>query len=240
MIFVIIGIGVFIIAIGLIINVNNARTLLAGYNTMSEKERSNFDIHSYISHFRRFHLFLGISLTVIGVVLVLVFNEGVAGIFLAAYPTAAYIYFIGAGKKYMKGQIGKTQRIAMVFLGFTLLVLFVIFWRGMRDNTMVVNEDGITIEGSYGQDYRWEDIRSAETGPIPEISSRVHGFSMGALRKGIYKTREGERVRLVLNSMEEPVLIIRLESGEHLFFSSSEEDNEELLRLITFYLDPDQ
>ena len=57
------------IAIAFIVNENNAKYLLSGYNTMSEEERMKFDIKSYIPFFRNFHIFLGISLLIISLIL---------------------------------------------------------------------------------------------------------------------------------------------------------------------------
>jgi hypothetical protein len=36
---------------------------------MSEQERQKFDIKSYIAYFKKFHIFLGISLFIIGSIL---------------------------------------------------------------------------------------------------------------------------------------------------------------------------
>ena len=45
--------------IAFIVTESNAKYLLSGYNTMSEKERENFDIKSFVPYFRKFHLVLG-------------------------------------------------------------------------------------------------------------------------------------------------------------------------------------
>ena len=42
------------IAFALGLNKKNAKYLLSGYNTMSEKERENFDIENYLILFKKF------------------------------------------------------------------------------------------------------------------------------------------------------------------------------------------
>lgn len=50
------------IGISFLINQNNAKDLLSGYNTMSDVEKQNFDIATYVLYFKKFNLFLGFSL----------------------------------------------------------------------------------------------------------------------------------------------------------------------------------
>ena len=38
------------------VNEKNAKLLLAGYNTMSEQERKNFDLKSYLIYFKKFFI----------------------------------------------------------------------------------------------------------------------------------------------------------------------------------------
>ena len=49
------------LSLGIFINSENARYLLAGYNTMSDVERSKFDIDSYLYFFKRFFKGLAVS-----------------------------------------------------------------------------------------------------------------------------------------------------------------------------------
>jgi hypothetical protein len=102
MMYVILGIGIFIGAIGFILTENNAKYLLSGYNTMTQKEREKFDIRCYVPWFRKFHIFLGISLSLIGMPLAYIYGSDVAGAFLTIYPLLAYTYFIIESRKYIR------------------------------------------------------------------------------------------------------------------------------------------
>lgn len=61
MIYVITGISLLFVAIGLIVTKRNAKYLLSGYNIINEEDRKKVDSKAYIPYFRNFHIFLGIS-----------------------------------------------------------------------------------------------------------------------------------------------------------------------------------
>ena len=66
-----------------IINENNADMLLAGYNTMSKKEKESFDLKNYLIFFKKFFINLAIYSSLIFITSYIVFEES----------TAAMIYF---------------------------------------------------------------------------------------------------------------------------------------------------
>ena len=73
--FVVIGIGVIHYLIGNYINKENAKILLAGYNTMSKVEREKFDIDEYLKFFKPFFKKLGIYSVIIYFVFSLLLDE---------------------------------------------------------------------------------------------------------------------------------------------------------------------
>ena len=73
--FVVIGIGVIHYLIGNYINKENAKILLAGYNTMSKVEREKYDIDEYLEFFKPFFKKLGIYSVIIYFVFSLLLDE---------------------------------------------------------------------------------------------------------------------------------------------------------------------
>jgi len=73
--FVVIGIGVIHYLIGNYINKENAKILLAGYNTMSKVEREKFDIDEYLEFFKPFFKKMGIYSVIIYFVFSLLLDE---------------------------------------------------------------------------------------------------------------------------------------------------------------------
>ena len=65
MIIALIFVNIIFLAIAKYINTENAKFFLAGYNTMSEKERNNFDLVSYLKFFKSFFIKLTFYSTLI-------------------------------------------------------------------------------------------------------------------------------------------------------------------------------
>jgi len=107
MVYVILGLGIFFIIIGFVLTQNNAKYLLAGYNTMTEKEREKFDISGYVPYFRKFHIFLGGSFTIIGIPLAYSFGDDAGGVFLAVYPILGYTFFLITSRKFIRKKSNK-------------------------------------------------------------------------------------------------------------------------------------
>lgn len=205
---------------------------------MNEEERRQVDIKSYISYFRKFHIFLGISFLLIGLFLFYVIHENAAGIFVGIYPILAYIYFIITGSKYSKQHVKKTTRNgAVIVLGFTFLFVVVLFIYGLNENKLFLNESKIRISGMYGETINHGDIVAVELiDSMPKIKFKSNGFAIGEIHKGYFKTNEGERVKLILNSNQKPLIVFYKLNGEKLFFSSKGEENKNIIDEINSIL----
>ncbi len=81
---------------------NNAKYLLAGYNTMNEEERNKFNIKSFVRFFKRFHVLLGISMGLIGAFIHYIYSEITEAIFMITYPCLAYVFMVIYSQKYYK------------------------------------------------------------------------------------------------------------------------------------------
>ncbi len=73
--FVVIGVGFLNYLIGSFTNNENAKILLAGYNTMSIAEREKFDIDEYLKFFKPFFKKLGIYSVLIYFISSLILDE---------------------------------------------------------------------------------------------------------------------------------------------------------------------
>lgn len=233
MILVLFGMSLVFVAVGYIVTEKNAKNLLSGYNTMSEQERQAFDLKSYIPAFRKFHLFLGISLFVAGAGISILIGDEVAGIFLTAYPLLAYIWFLWIGKKYYKGQSSKWNMVGIAILITALVFVIVLLTIGFRENKLIITAEEIRIEGMYGEKLAISEIETiCLTDSLPSISLRANGFSLGKIRKGYFKTAASEKVKLLLNTESKPLLLIVKKTGEKLYFSSDNIQNQSIYNEI--------
>lgn len=230
MIYVLIGLSILFVAIGFIVTENNAKYLLSGYNTMSEEERKQVDLKSYIPYFRKFHIGLGISFLVLGYGISL-FNKNAAGIFLAVYPLLAYVYFVITSSNFSGGLKTKSNKIGLIVLagGIILVVGLLVF--GFKENKIVFDSQKIEFQGEYGETLASDQIKSIEIkNELPKIALRTNGFALGDIRKGYFKTENGEIVKLILNSAQKPYILFTKSDGKKIYYSAKERPNEEILK----------
>lgn len=100
--FVFIIICVLFIALAFILTENNAKYLLAGYNTMSPEERKKVDIKGLITYFKRFFIFLGVSLMIVGLTTGYYLSEKNTALIFSFYIIIACIYLVISSQKFYK------------------------------------------------------------------------------------------------------------------------------------------
>lgn len=102
MIIALIFVNIIFLAIAKYISTENAKFFLAGYNTMSEKERNNFDLVSYLKFFKSFFIKLTFYSTLIFAVTYFFYDEEIAAIAWCLSLTVPWPYFIIKSQKYSK------------------------------------------------------------------------------------------------------------------------------------------
>lgn len=234
MLYFIIGLGLLFIGIGFIITENNAKYLLAGYNTLSKEKQAQIDIKPLLAYFRKFHLFLGISCIVLGLILTYVFNEVVGGAFIVIYPCLAYIYFVITSTKYSEGLNSKRKNTVAIFiLVATLLFVVGLLGYGLKEHTISIAPDAVEIHGTYGEVLLPSEIARIElVHKLPKITFKSNGFAMGSVKKGYFKTEAGERVKLILNADNKPYLLFEKRDGKKIYYTAKSESSVKLLDSI--------
>ncbi len=229
MLYVIIGLGVMFLLLAFTLNQNNAKYLLAGYNTASKEDREAFDLDGFLPFFKKFHIFLGLSFLVLGLGAFFTLGGDAAGSFLGVYPIVAYIYFIWKAQKYGNPNKGINGKIGVFVLAITLIFVVGLLVMGMRENRLVVNQSGVEITGIYGDDWQKAEINEILLiEDLPTISSRLNGFALESASKGWFKTANGEKVKLILNTKRAPYIEMGLSDGSRVFYSSSDIPTEEI------------
>lgn len=223
-------ISVIFIGIGFLVTESNAKYLLAGYNTMSDIERQNFDIKSYIPFFRKFNIFLGVSLFIITLVLYYFVDPDWSGIFMILYPILAYGYFTWASKRFMNLQDKKLKRKRIIAIGVLVAVLLGVSGMliySLQDNTIIVHRETIEIKGEYGMTIDVDNIQTITlVDAIPPLALKLNGFAMANVKKGYFKTKSGQKIKLLLNNSTPPYVCIELKDGFHIYYSSKKESNQ--------------
>lgn len=234
-IYVLLGVSILFVLIGFIVNEKNAKYILSGYNTMSEEERSRINIKYSLRHFKKFHIFLGISLFVLGAVLNY-FNSNWAGIFIVFYPIIAYIFFVIGSSKYNRGNSKSVKITVFVLLAVLILIAFSMF-DGYKNDKLTFDAHKIEIGGEYGETIEVKEIKSIQlVNTLPEISYKTNGFSLGTVSKGYFKNKKGEKVKLLLNNSDNaPYILIIKKNGEKIYYSSKKDSEQVLFDEIKNY-----
>jgi len=227
MLYVIIGLSILFVLVAFSVTEKNAKHILSGYNTMTKEDQAKFDLPSYISKFKNFHLFLGISMLVIGLALHYFISENAGGIFVGTYPIIAYIYFIWSTGKNADGSIERNNKFSVFILVAVLIFVLGLFGMGFKEDHLNILSDKIELEGSYGETILEEEIESIElVEKIPAIRFKVNGFALGKIKKGYFKTKDGERIKLILNARNNPYILISKKDKKKIYYSTKEADNK--------------
>ena len=88
------------IAVAYITNENNADMLLAGYNTMSKKEKESFDLKNYLIFFKNFFIKLTLYSTIIFLMLFVAFDEITAFVGYLVSVLVPLPYMVYKGNKF--------------------------------------------------------------------------------------------------------------------------------------------
>ena len=96
----VIFVSVLYYAIGIIMNKENAKYLLAGYNTMKDEDRKRFDIENYIVFFKAFFKQQSLYSFIIFQLSYLYFDDEKSILIWSSYITAAIIYLLVKSKKF--------------------------------------------------------------------------------------------------------------------------------------------
>jgi hypothetical protein len=134
-----------------IINANNAPSLLSGYNTLNEEEKKNFKLEEYLLFFKKFHLFLGTTILIFGLMLQFAVSENYAGVFVGVYPILAYIFFFIKSNQYVQKKDTKWIKFSVGLMVLILAGMIVLFGLGTIENKFVIHNDKIEIKGIYSE-----------------------------------------------------------------------------------------
>lgn len=214
--------GLFLI-IAFIVNKNNAKYLLSGYNSMSIERQKNIDFQKIARRFRKLNLFLSFTLLFFGGIIYYFAGLNVAGIFLVLYPVLVYSF-----ESIMSSLKNKTLWKTVILLPIIAILSYFLFSL-FRINDMLISEKEIKITGYYGEEIPMEQIRKVEVvSQLPKISLRVNGASLGTARKGYFRIKKGEVVKVFTNKKEGPYLLIAKSNGEKIYYAYDEKSTEKL------------
>jgi len=219
--------GIVFISLGFLINERNAASILSNMDKKSLEENKNFLLSNFVLFFRQFHFVLGGSFIVFAIFFYLFWGEDALGMLLAFYPILAYLLFIVKAKRFYSGNEKMALNIAFWGLIITGISIGLLLFAGNNKSDVIFEETQFKITGMYGENISYLDIDSIQlVEMLPVIAFKTNGFALKTIKKGYFKLKNGEKVKLILNSMAKPYLYIKLKSGRKIYFSTSKEINK--------------
>jgi len=225
--------GVFLASLGLILNEKNAKYLLAGYNTASEEEQQSFDIKGYLKLFRNFHFFLGGSILIFGLATFYLVDRDWSSFFIGVYPILAYIYLIYRGKSFYKENNERSAKIGIYILLGCLALITVLSYFGFSEDSFIVKEDSIEIEGMYGVELNESEIMEINLlDTLPRIGAKLNGFALSDIYKGHFRAANRKKVRLIINENNPPYIEIITDKYKRIYYSCKGEKTREVYKKL--------
>ena len=74
--------GMVFLGVAFAITEKNAKYLLSGFNTLSKEKQQEFNLRDYLAYFKKFHVFLGVSILLIGLLIELLIGKNASLYFL--------------------------------------------------------------------------------------------------------------------------------------------------------------
>lgn len=118
----------------------------------------------------------------------------------------------------------------IVILVGTLVFVGVLLGYGLKEDKLILESQAILFEGHYGETLTPSDVRSIElVDQLPQITFKTNGFGLGSVRKGYFRTKEKEVVKLILNGDQQPVILFTKTDGKKIYFSARNTSNEGII-----------
>jgi|TARA_B100000959_G_scaffold22884_1_gene22092 hypothetical protein len=95
-------VDVLLIFTAYVVNKNNAKYLMAGYNTMSVEERKKVDLENLLIFWKKFFVILAFASTLIFIISYLIFSEAVTAVIWSVCLIIPWPIFIYKLQKFVK------------------------------------------------------------------------------------------------------------------------------------------
>lgn len=186
---------------------------------------------SYLRSFKWFHVFLGITLLIGGVIMVKYGSAFQWIFFCVYYPLLMYLVaFIVGGKKFNFNRETKYYWTIAIIVAVLILVS-TMFLKGNTENLLIADQAGIEITEMYGEYIPRERIKSfAIVATYPDLTLRVKGYDDGKVQKGYFKNRSDELVKIVANKKQGPLILITTTDDEKIYYVPEHKSAEDIFR----------
>lgn len=179
--------------------------LISGYNTMSKKEKAEVEIEPLAKSLALMSYILAVLMLLLG--LCVHFNYWTfATIVTITLIIVPFIFIFQSRKYYKKGLFGgvvgsRSKKVSFIITIVSLLFVGILFYFSLQPTKIEVTDGGLSISGVYGDDYTYDKIENVTLlDTLPEIAVRTNGSSIGSIRKGHFKFKNGNKATLFIDT----------------------------------------
>ena len=207
-------VAIIIAALGFAVDRLGWYHLISGYNTMSKERQERVDIKKVARLIAWMCYGMGAIFLIIALIDLSGWNVPLEPFFLVLM-----VFIVGMLWRMQRydGNIydeaghlrpdGKKRLIPIIIVSVVLLVGVpaLMFWFS-QPTEVIVTDEAIVIEGSYGREVPFDDVENVTWTTLPEIARRTNGADTGTRLTGNFRTEAGEDVLLFIDRDVEPVI----------------------------------
>lgn len=222
MLYVALGLSLMFILIAYLINEDNAKLYLSNYRSLSPEERQSFDLKGFLSVFRSFHLFLGLTIAVSSLIINRFGNDEMMVLVVGMYPLLAYAFLMYKTRAYNSEKERKRTPLYVSLMLAISIMVGCLSWYSSLGNDLVLEDNKLVITGMHGCEIPLSEIISFDlVDSIPSIKMRVNGSAIGSKKVGYFKTSTGDEVQLFIDKSLTDFIRIIAKDLPDVYFNSS-------------------
>jgi hypothetical protein len=227
-------IGLLFLALGIFITEKNALSVISTYDQKKNPKDNNFKLPEFVKFFKQFHYFLGTSMIFLSIIFKLFWGQDAQGMLLGFYPILGYIYFTIKARTFYSGSERTIMNISLWVLIITSILIGALLVVGNSKSEMQFAQNQVEITGMYGQIIPYSEINILKLeNEMPDIRLKTNGFALETVKKGYFKLKNGEKVKLIFNTLSLPLIYIELKNGKKIYYSDTKESNLELFKKLS-------
>jgi len=204
-----VSIGLLLFGLGFVVNQKNAPSVISGYKQLPEKDKKQIRLVEYVSFFRKFHFFIGLSIVLFSILFFMLKMPDFIGYVLIVFSLPGYTFFIYKSQFYYPPQqrmIFKISFSIMLILSIGVILMMYVFQTAPK---VEIYNNQLQISGIYGENIEIQNINEVYLlKSLPPISYKTNGVAMSHIKKGWFKLKDGRKVKLFINEMSGPFIEI--------------------------------
>lgn len=224
-------IGLFLIGIGFLVKA--FPNLIAGYNTMSQNQKDNFDIEGLSTFMRN-------GFAVMGLVVIFGYYglkwaglNILVGYFIPVVVLAGLIFLVFRARNFdhNKDRLVKSKLVNVIRIVVLVFVAGMIGY-GFVPTKYEISNNWVKFSGMYGTKINIAEIKAvALVNKMPSVKERTNGFNLGPVKKGFFSIEDQGKCRLLLHSSQGPFLKISTHNQGTVFVNFQKQEKTALVYL---------